>query len=202
MGYTALDSGIATSTLGLSILFTAPILGSILNNLDARKVVVFGFVLFSITAILTGNYPPDITASYIAGSRFLTGIGLGIFFIPLNTITLSDIPPEELAGASGLYNFTRNIGNSFGTSLAINYWNNRISMHHQDIVSAINIGNPNFQSYINHFSFPLHMKLEMINELITQQSALMGVNDIIIGSGIMILLLIPLIFLARRPIVK
>ena len=46
------------------------------------------------------------------------------------------------------------------------------------------------------------MKLEMINELITQQSALMGVNDIIIGSGIMILLLIPLIFLARRPIVK
>ena len=70
MGYTALDSGIATSTLGLSILFTAPILGSILNNLDARKVVVFGFVLFSITAILTGNYPPDITASYIAGSRF------------------------------------------------------------------------------------------------------------------------------------
>lgn len=202
MGYTALDSGIATSTLGLSILFTAPILGSILNNLDARKVVVFGFVLFSITAILTGNYPPDITASYIAGSRFLTGIGLGIFFIPLNTITLSDIPPEELAGASGLYNFTRNIGNSFGTSLAINYWNNRISMHHQDIVSAINVGNPNFQSYINHFSFPLHMKLEMINELITQQSALMGVNDIIIGSGIMILLLIPLIFLARRPIVK
>lgn len=202
MGYTALDSGIATSTLGLSILFTAPILGSILNNLDARKVVVFGFVLFSITAILTGNYPPDITASYIAGSRFLTGIGLGIFFIPLNTITLSDIPPEELAGASGLYNFTRNIGNSFGTSLAINYWNNRISMHHQDIVSAINVGNPNFQSYIDHFSFPLHMKLEMINELITQQSALMGVNDIIIGSGIMILLLIPLIFLARRPIVK
>ena len=75
-------------------------------------------------------------------------------------------------------------------------------MHHQDIVSAINVGNPNFQSYINHLSSPLHMKLEMINELITQQSALMGVNDIIIGSGIMILLLIPLIFLARRPIVK
>ena len=202
MGYTALQSGMTTSTLGLSILFIAPILGSVLNKLDARKVVVAGFILFSITAVLTGNYTPDVTSTYISISRFLTGIGLGMFFIPLNTITLSNIQPEDMAGASGLYNFTRNIGNSFGTSLAINFWDHRISMHHQDLVSAINNGNPNFLNYIHQTEGPIKIKLALINQMITEQSALMGVNDIIIGSGLMILFLIPLVFMARKSIVK
>ena len=202
MGYTALQSGMTTSTLGLSILFIAPVLGSTLNKLDARKVVAAGFILFSITALLTGNYTPDVTSEYIAVSRFLAGIGLGMFFIPLNTITLSEIAPEDLAGASGLYNFTRNMGNSFGTSLAINFWDHRISIHHQDMAAAINTGNSNFLSYIHQSSGSLQMKLAVINQTITEQAALMGVNDIIIGSGIMILFLIPLVFIARKPVVK
>lgn len=202
MGYTALQSGMTTSTLGLSILFIAPVLGSVLNKLDARKVVVTGFILFSITAVLTGNYTPDVTPTYISVSRFLTGIGLGMFFIPLNTITLSNIQPEDMAGASGLYNFTRNIGNSFGTSLAINFWDHRMSMHHQDLVSAINDGNPNYLSYIHQVQGPIQTKLALINQMITEQSALMGVNDIIIGSGLMILFLIPLVFMARKSVVK
>ncbi len=202
MGYTALQSGMTTATLGISILFIAPVLGSVLNRLDARKVVVTGFILFSITAILTGNYPPDVTSTYISVSRFLTGIGLGMFFIPLNTITLSNIQPEDMAGASGLYNFTRNIGNSFGTSLAINFWDHRISMHHQDLISAINIGNPNYLSYIHQVEGPIQAKLALINQMITEQSALMGVNDIIIGSALLVLLLTPLIFLAKKSVVK
>lgn len=202
MGYTALQSGMTTSTLGLSILFIAPILGSVLNKLDARKVVAAGFILFSITAVLTGDYTPDVTSTYISVSRFLTGIGLGLFFIPLNTITLSNIQPEDMAGASGLYNFTRNIGNSFGTSLAINFWDHRISMHHQDLISAINNGNTNYLNYIHQAEDPLKVKLALINQMITEQSALMGVNDIIIGSGLMILFLIPLVFMARKSIVK
>ena len=125
-----------------------------------------------------------------------------MFFIPLNTITLSNIQPEDMAGASGLYNFTRNIGNSFGTSLAINFWDHRMSMHHQDLVSAINNGNPNYLSYIHQVQGPIQTKLALINQMITEQSALMGVNDIIIGSGLMILFLIPLVFMARKSVVK
>lgn len=38
--------------------------------------------------------------------------------------------------------------------------------------------------------------------MITEQSALMGVNDIIIGSALLVLLLTPLIFLAKKSVVK
>lgn len=198
MGYTAFQSGLTTSTLGLAIMLIAPILGTQLNRLDARKVVIFGFIFFTGSALLTGNYTPDVTSGYIAFSRLLSGIGLGFFFLPLNTITLSEIPDEDMAGASGLYNFMRNIGNTFGTSLSVNFWNHRMAVHHQDMVSAINSGNPNFISYINNVGGSFQNKIVMINNIITEQSAIMGVNDIIIGSGILILFLIPLVMLAKK----
>ena len=77
-----------------------------------------------------------------------------------------------------------------------------MSMHHQDLVSAINNGNPNYLSYIHQVQGPIQTKLALINQMITEQSALMGVNDIIIGSGLMILFLIPLVFMARKSVVK
>lgn len=198
MGYTAFKSGMATSTLGIAIMFIAPILGTQLNRFDARKVVVFGFISFTISSFATGNYTPDVTAGYIAFSRFLSGIGLGFFFLPLNTITLSEISDREMAGASGLYNFMRNIGNSFGTSLSVNFWNHRMAIHHQDMVAAVNTGNPNFISYLHNTAGTFQDKLVVINNIITEQAAIMGVNDIIIGSGVLILLLIPLVMLARK----
>lgn len=197
MGYTALKSGLTTCTMGISSLFLAPILGSMLTKYDARKFAMIGFLAFAISSF-TFSYSPDVTSGYIAFSRFITGFGLGFFFIPLNAITLSDIPPEELAGASGLYNFMRNIGNSFGTSLATNFWNNKMAFHHEEMVASIQNGNPNFISYINSMSGTLHDKLAYINEVIILQSAIMGVNDIILVSGIMMLILTPFIFIAKR----
>ena len=75
-------------------------------------------------------------------------------------------------------------------------------MHRQDLISAINIGNPNYLSYIHQVEGPIQAKLALINQMITEQSALMGVNDIIIGSALLVLLLTPLIFLAKKSVVK
>lgn len=197
MGYTALQSGLTTCTMGLASLFIAPILGNLVSKYDARKFIVFGYIAFAITAFFF-NYTTDVTKEYIAFSRFITGFALGFFFIPLNTITLSDISTEDLAGASGLYNFMRNIGTSFGTSLSTNYWSNQMSLHHEELVSHINMGNPNFLSFINSFPGELGEKLSLINNMITMQSAVMGLNDILILGGIAMLMLIPFIFLARK----
>lgn len=199
MGYTALSSGTATCTMGIASLFLAPLLGNLLNKYDARIFTVIGFVAFAISSF-SFSYTPDVTEGYVAFSRFITGIGLAFFFIPLNVITLSDVSPSELAGASGLYNFMRNIGSSFGTSLSINYWTNKITLHHSNLVSAIQPGNPNFNSFISQFPGPIQAKLEVIDNIITLQSAIMGVNDLMLISGVIMLFLIPFVFIAKRNI--
>lgn len=197
MGYTAFASGLATCTMGLSSLFLAPILGNLLNKYDARKFTVIGFLIFSLSSFCF-SYNPEVTEGYVAFSRFINGFGLAFFFIPLNVITLSDVPADELPGASGLYNFMRNIGSSFGTSLSINYWTNRITFHHTNLVEAITPSNPNLYNFLNHLPGTLHSKLQIIDNNITLQSAIMGVNDLMVISGLVMFLLIPFVFIAKR----
>ncbi|WP_297487314.1 DHA2 family efflux MFS transporter permease subunit [uncultured Cetobacterium sp.] len=193
MGYTAFLSGRSTATLGLGIMIVAPILGKKIDHLDARKVAALGFLALALATFVTSNYSPQITPEYIGFTRFLNGFGVGIFFISLNTLTLSTISDENLASASGIYNFMRNIGSSLGTSLVIPAWNHFKAFHHEIMSTAINTSNPNLNPALAHSS----QYLAMINMEITKQSAIMGINDILIGSGLIALVLIPFLFLAK-----
>ena len=198
MGYTAFQSGLTTATTSLFVIFLAPVLGANIHKVDARKVVAFGFIVFFIVSYCGAVLTPDVTQGFIALNRLFLGIGLVCFFIPLNNIMLADISNEDMAAASGLSNFTRNMGSSFGTSLVINYWDRFQAKHHETIVSAIQPGNPNYNDYMNQLSGTVTTKLAMINQTINSQAALMGINDIMLLSGVLMLILIPLLFLAHK----
>lgn len=188
MGYSAFTSGKSTCTLGVAILMVAPILGKKIDHLDARKVAAFGFFLLGISTFFTARYSPEITPGYVALTRFFNGFGVGIFFISLNTLTLSNISNENLASASGIYNFMRNIGSSLGTSLVIPAWNHTMAFHHNMMASSITAANPNIENFSTS-------SLALIKQEVIIQSSIMGINDILIGSGVIALILIPFLFL-------
>jgi MFS transporter, DHA2 family, multidrug resistance protein len=198
MGYTAFQSGLTTATTSLFVVFLAPIIGGNIHKVDARKVVAFGFLVFFLVSLAGSTMPPDITQGHIAFVRLFLGIGLACFFIPLNNIMMADIGNHDLAAASGLSSFTRNIGNSFGTSLVVSYWDHVQAHHHQDIVASIQTGNSNLTPYLNQLQGGMTAKLAQINQLIDSQAALMGINDIMLLSGLIMLFLIPVVFIAHR----
>ncbi len=71
---------------------------------------------------------------------------MACFFMPLTTITLSGLPPERLASASSLSNFTRTLAGSFGTSITTTMWTHRESMHHAQLTESVNPFNPHAQA--------------------------------------------------------
>jgi DHA2 family multidrug resistance protein len=200
MGYTAFNSGLATSTTSIFVIFLAPILGAALSKVDPRKIVVFGFAWFFIVSWWGATMNNDVTAGHIALNRLFLGIGLACFFIPLTSITFSNIAPKDMAGAAGISSFMRNMGNSFGTSLVIAYWDRRMATHHEYLAASINPSNPNYESYIN--TLPMQdptTQMAYINNIINGQAAVMGINDIMLLSGLIMLALIPFVMLAKRP---
>ncbi|MGK4855810.1 MFS transporter, partial [Salmonella enterica] len=54
--------------------------------------------------------------------QFIKGFAVACFFMPLTTITLSGLPPERLAAASSLSNFTLTLAGSIGTSITTTMW--------------------------------------------------------------------------------
>lgn len=200
MGYTAFNSGLATSTTSVFVIFLAPILGAVLSKVDARKIIIFGFVWFFLVSWWGATLNNEVTTAHIAFNRLFLGIGLACFFIPLTSITFSNIAPKDMASASGISSFMRNMGNSFGTSLVVSYWDHRMAVHHEYLAASINTSNPNYIDYVN--KFPLNestAQLSYLNQIINGQAAVMGINDIMLLSGIIMLLLIPFVMLAKRP---
>ena len=49
----------------------------------------------------------------------LQGFGLGLMFVPLNTVALSTIPPALRTQGTAMWTLIRNLGSSIGVSIVI-----------------------------------------------------------------------------------
>jgi len=198
LGYTAYDSGITTATTSVFVVLLAPIIGANMHKFDSRKLVAFGFIAFFVGAYLGSNLTPDVTQGHVALTRLYIGVGLAFFFIPLNNILLANIPDNEIAAASGISNFMRNIGNSFGTSLVVSHFNTLQASYHEQLVSTVHTGNNNYNEVINNLGGATEQNMFYLNHIINGQAALLGINNIIMLSGIIMLCLIPILFIAKK----
>lgn len=198
LGYTAFVSGLTTATTSVCIVILAPIIGGNLHKFDARKLVAFGFISFFFASLYSARMTPDVTQGHIALMRLSIGTGLAFFFIPLNNILLAGIPDNEIPSASGISNFMRNMGNSFGTSLVVSYWDRMQTTYHEQLISNIQSSNNNLYLYTQSLNIPKEQQYGLLNQVINSQAALMGINNIMLLSGLIMLALIPLVFLAKK----
>ena len=199
MGYSAARSGAATATAGLVMMLLTPIIATKIGKIDPRYMAISAFLVWFLASFTVSKYSVDTTMSYVARSRLWMGLGMALFFLPLNSIAMSEINNKDMANASGLFNFMRNLGQSIGASISTSYWSNRMSLHHEELVASISSNNINYLEYSSKIPMPERTILAIIDSQITQQAAAMGITDIMQITGICILILIPLVLLAKRP---
>lgn len=124
------------------------------------------------------------------------------FFMPLTTITLSGLPPERLAAASSLSNFTRTLAGSIGTSITTTMWTNRESMHHAQLTESVNPFNPNAQamySQLEGLGMTQQQASGWIAQQITNQGLIISANEIFWMSAGIFLVLLGLVWFAKPP---
>ena len=113
--------------------------------------------------------------------------------MPLTTITLSGLPPERLAAASSLSNFTRTLAGSIGTSITTTMWTNREALHHAQLTESVTPFNPNAQQMYDQLQgmgMTQQQASGWIAQQITNQGLIISANEIFwVSAGIFILLL-------------
>ena len=180
MGYTAGLAGLATAPVGLLALVLSPILGRNLHRLDLRAVASFAFAIFAIVSVWNGTFTLDVPFNHVILPRIVQGIGVACFFVPMTTITLSSIPDERLASASGLSNFLRTLAGAIGTAISTTYWENDAIYHHAVLAESVNAYSSNTTAYQNALSalgLTGGSVSAQLNSLVTQQGYMMATND-------------------------
>ena len=140
------------------------------------------------------------TAWALLAATCVQGAAMAGFFIPLMTITLSDIPPEKMPSASGLSNFVRITAGAVGTSVATTLWERRATLHHAQLVEHISLGDgPTAQVVqgLQASGLTLQQALARVDQLVNQQAFMLGANDVFYASSLLFVLLIGVVWLAH-----
>jgi MFS transporter, DHA2 family, multidrug resistance protein len=93
---------------------------------------------------MTG-WTPDVSQTTIIANGMIQGAGLGFLFVPLSTVTLGTLPPEQRTEGAGLYNLSRNIGSSVGISVVTSLLTQNTQANHADIVQHVTAVNRVFE---------------------------------------------------------
>ena len=202
MGYTSTSAGMALAPVGVFAILLTPLVGKKLAVWDPRKMATGAFVVFAIVLWMRSQFTTQTDFAHILVPTLIQGAALAFFFIPLTTLTLSGLPPERIPAAAGLSNFVRIVAGAMGTSIATTLWESRTAMHHVHLTEMMNQSNDVFINTLEGMraaGMTNEQALVQINRLIDQQAFTRAADDIFLGSAVVFLLLISLIWLTKRP---
>ena len=137
LGYSALQSGYAMIPRGLGALIAMPLAGRLVSKVPGRYLVAGGFSLFGAASLALAGLSPDLSPGSLFWPLFLSGVSIAFIFVPLNTISLGVLPPQQLGNASGIFNLMRNMGGSVGISLVTTFLARSAQLHQTALVAHL-----------------------------------------------------------------
>jgi MFS transporter, DHA2 family, multidrug resistance protein len=210
LGYPALQAGIAMVPRGLGSFIAMPVVGMIMVWADSRKLLAIGLATVAFTLIQLSRL--NLNAGYwdFFWPQFVMGLALGLLFVPLTTTTMDPIPKETMGNATSLFNVVRNLGGSIGIATVETLQVRREQIHIHSLAAHVSGYNLRAQMLINalrqafiqggaDFATATHRAYSAIWGMVARQATMMAYNDAFRLLGILFILMLPLIFLMKRP---
>ena len=202
LGYTSIWAGFASAPIGILPVLLTPFVGMYAARFDLRVVASIAFVAMAITSFMRAGFNLDVDFEHVALVQLLMGFGVALFFMPVLTILLSDLEPSEIAAGSGLATFVRALGGSFAASLTTYLWTERSAIHHAQLTESISRTDPDMLHAATQIGQgDLQRGAFMLDRMISQQAVQIGFNEIFYALGIIFLIVITFVWLAKPPFV-
>jgi MFS transporter, DHA2 family, multidrug resistance protein len=209
-GYSALEAGKAMAPRGIGSLIMMPIVGVLTSKIDPRKLLGTGLVIGGLTLLWLGQLNLNAGPWDIAWPQFLQGAAMALVFVPLTTVSMSTIVREKMGNATSLFNLMRNLGGGVGIALTGTY----LQRHRQVVGAAlgehVTAYDPTAQSMLSQITSAMvaagadvatatQRAYAILQGMIVRQASMVTYVTIFRLLGVVFLLMIPLVFLMKRP---
>jgi DHA2 family multidrug resistance protein len=210
LGYPALQAGTALFPRGLGSFITMPLVGAFMSRVDPRKLLLGGIAGGAGSLFLLSRLSLNVGYWNIFWPQFLQGVALSCLFVPLTTITMDPIRREAMGNATSIFNLMRNLGGSVGiaavTTLVARHEQTNLNNLSANVTStrvgALGLVQA-FRSWFIYRGADASSSTERaygaLFGLVQRQAAMLSFNQVFWLLGVLFLLMIPLVFLMRRP---
>jgi DHA2 family multidrug resistance protein len=136
-GYSVLQSGFLTAPRGVGTLISMLIAGRLTGKIDARLLVGLGVCLMGLSLYLMTGFAIDQPSRPVIVSGVVQGLGLGLIFVPLQTLAFETLSSRMRTTGAALLNLSRNIGGSVGISIVSTQLVRMTQVAHADLAHNI-----------------------------------------------------------------
>ncbi len=210
LGFTAMQTGLILLPGGIATAIMMPVVGKLMQRGFPPQIMnALGFVsFFGFTFLLSHSTLASGTHDFF-WPLILRGVGLGLLFVPLTTLALSNLRGRDIPQGAGFTNMMRQLGGSFGVALVATFIQHRSATHRQNLLAHVSV-----------YDFALRQRLDSISKgflakgssayqaqkqayaaiegAVARQTFLLTYMDAFRVVGIFFLLCIPLLLLFKR----
>lgn len=210
LGWTATQSGMLMIPSALTTAIVMPIIGKLLERgVKQQYLAAMGMFLFFVSCIWSYKIlTPDTSQSAFFWMLIVRGLAMGMLFIPVTTLSLSTLHGKHIAEGTAFTGMTRQLGGSFGIAAITTFMARRDMLHRNDLVSKLDITNPEIQNKIIALQHgfmakgdapntALQSAYKALDYSVMKQSAVLTYMDVFLYIGIMFLICVPFVLLIK-----
>lgn len=211
LGWTATDAGLLLIPGSITTALMMPFIGKMIQRgVPQGYMVALGFlVFFFFTFIMRNKMTPDTGTEHFYWALILRGVGLGLLFVPITTLSLSTLKGKQIGEGAAFTGMLRQLGGSFGIAIITTFITRFGQQHRVGLLTHYDASKAEIQQRIVQLQQGFQAKgftpneslqkaYQVLDFSITKQSTVMSYMDIFMYLGILFLCCIPIVFLIKR----
>jgi DHA2 family multidrug resistance protein len=200
MGYPVVTTGWVTAPRGVGILIATLVTGRLIARVDTRLLIGAGIALTAASTWGMCGFSPLMDARLVMWSGFIQGLGIGLAYAPLTTVSFATLSPQFRSGGTSMFNLLRNIGSSIGISTVQALLTRNTQIMHSRLGEHITLFGGQLRPAAP-YSFSTPQGLAALNASVTRQAEMIAYNNDFKLLLVLCLAIMPLVLLLspRRP---
>jgi DHA2 family multidrug resistance protein len=211
LGWTATDAGLLLVPSSITVAFLMPFIGKMIQKgVPQTYLVALGFLSFFIfTYWMHVEMTPDTGTEHMFWPLIIRGVGLGLLFVPITTLSLSALKGKSIGEGAAFTGMMRQLGGSFGIAIITTYIARFGQEHRVNLIAHLDPARVVVQDRLHALQrgfmakgfspdVALQKAYKVLDYGITKQATVLSYMDIFLYLGLLFLFCIPFILLVKK----
>lgn len=210
-GLNAQQIGLTMVVTGICQFLSSPFAGVLSSKVDVRKVIGVGFFCLATSFYLSVPVTADWQFDQLLVPQMIRGVGLMFCIIPITTLAMGTLQPQQVANAAGLFNLMRNLGGAFGLAGINTLITMRSAQHSRVLFDWIDPTRPAVQNFLGQAGArvadatgadPATAGMPLLVATITKQVTVMTFSDLFLTMGVVFTVALLTLPFVKRPVLR
>jgi DHA2 family multidrug resistance protein len=208
--WTTWQSGMGVLPASLATACMMPIVGRLLWRLGPAPLFGAGVAIFLPTMWAMSLWTAQSGYWDVFWPQVGRGIAMSLMFVPLSTVTMRSLPPEDVLQGAGLYNLSRQLGGSFGIAILATMIDHRTVLHHARLAESVSLFQEATRFRLGAIATGLAQRgldpvqaqlgaVQVLGGIVSREASVMAFRDAFLMIFVLFVILAPLVPLLRRP---